>query len=271
MMKNEIPMEIQRQLAKACILIKHHFGSTLLGIYLYGSTLDGGLKPCSDLDLFVAIKERPTEKLRQALLIDLLAVSLPPGKNPSLRALEVTVVNYNDLVPWKFPPRRELQFGEWLRKDILIGVFEEPTIDPDLTILLAKVRENSIAIAGPPAQELFDPIPKADFLQAQAETLNLWNAPEDWMGEECNIILTLARIWYSVTTDKITSKEYAVNWLLEQKHLPTKYHPILCAARQVYCGLSQDTLASYSEQTAEFILFAKSTLQDLLYKQGITL
>ena len=27
--------------------IEHHLGSTLLAVHLYGSALDGGLKPCS--------------------------------------------------------------------------------------------------------------------------------------------------------------------------------------------------------------------------------
>lgn len=34
------------------------------------------------------------------------------------RPLEVTIVVRDEVVPWRYPPRRELQFGEWLRQDL---------------------------------------------------------------------------------------------------------------------------------------------------------
>ena len=40
-----------------------------------------------------------------------------PGKDKTLRALEVTVIVYKEVVPWRYPAVRELQFGEWPRKD----------------------------------------------------------------------------------------------------------------------------------------------------------
>lgn len=44
---------------------------------------------------------------------------------------------------WRYPPRREMQFGEWLRKDILIGIFEPAVLDIDLAILLTQARQHS--------------------------------------------------------------------------------------------------------------------------------
>src|SRR5690606_32166272 len=114
-----------------------------------------------------------------------------------LRALEVTFVLHNEVAPWRYPARRELQFGEWLRKDIASGLFDRPTLDYDLAILLTKARQCSISIIGPEAKILFEPIPKKDFMDAMIRTVSLWNSPEDWKGDERNVVLTLARIWYS--------------------------------------------------------------------------
>ncbi|EOX8043852.1 ANT(3'') family aminoglycoside nucleotidyltransferase, partial [Proteus mirabilis] len=45
-MSNAVPAEISVQLSQALNVIEHHLGSTLLAVHLYGSALDGGLKPC---------------------------------------------------------------------------------------------------------------------------------------------------------------------------------------------------------------------------------
>ncbi len=63
--------------------------------------------------------------------------------------------------------------------DILAGIFEPATIDIDLAILLTKAREHSVALVGPAAEELFDPVPEQDLFEALNETLTLWNSPPD--------------------------------------------------------------------------------------------
>jgi predicted nucleotidyltransferase len=75
-------------------VIERHLASTLQAIHLYGSAIDG-LKPHSDIDLLVTVSARPDESIRQALLLDLLTVSVLPGEEKTLRALEVTVIAHN--------------------------------------------------------------------------------------------------------------------------------------------------------------------------------
>jgi streptomycin 3"-adenylyltransferase len=261
-MTEVVSSEITAQVSQACAVIKRHLASALQAIHLYGSALDGGLKPHSDIDLLVTVSSPPDEATRQALLLDLLMVSASPGENKVLRALEVTVIAHNEVVPWRYPARRELQFGEWLRKDFLAGSFASAVLDIDLTILLTKARQHSIALVGPAAQELFEPVPEHDFLKALADTLKQWHGPADWAGDECNIVLTVARIWYSAATGKIAPKDVAAGWLLE--HLPAEYQPIVRAAQQTYLGHNADTLAARADQTATFILFAKSAIMRLL-------
>ncbi|EQB8288533.1 nucleotidyltransferase domain-containing protein, partial [Escherichia coli] len=105
-MSNAVPAEISVQLSQALNVIEHHLGSTLLAVHLYGSALDGGLKPCSDIDLLVTVTAQLDETVRQALFVDFLEVSASPGQSEALRALEVTIVVYGDVVPWRYPARR---------------------------------------------------------------------------------------------------------------------------------------------------------------------
>ena len=106
-MTNSIPIEITEQVSQACAVIGRHLGSTLQAIHLYGSALDGGLKPYSDIDLLVTVNASLDKPNRQALLSNLLTVSAPPGEDRSLRALEVTVIEHHEIVPWRYPAKRD--------------------------------------------------------------------------------------------------------------------------------------------------------------------
>lgn len=257
-----LPADLSAQVSQARDLIERHLGPTLLAAYLHGSALDGGLKPCSDLDLLVVVAAPPDEATRRALLRELLDVSAPPAHSPSLRALEVTVVVHSDVVPWRYPARRQLQFGEWLRQDIGAGIFEPAVLDPDLAILLTQVRQTSLALLGPPAEHLFDPVPCSDFHRALSDTLGLWNTPADWSGEERNVVLALARIWYSAVTGEIAPKAVAADWAAER--LPARHRSIVLEARQAYLGWGEDRLSGRGDQVAEFIDFVKAEIAGVL-------
>lgn len=255
-------MQISEQVSQVRGVIERHLASALQAVHLYGSALDGGLKPDSDIDLLVTVDARLDEAVRRALLLDLLETSAPPGEGEALRALEVTVVVRNEVVPWRYPARRELQFGEWLRKDILANVFEPAVEDADLAILLTKARQRSIALTGPAAEELFDPVPQGDFFRAIADTLGQWESSPDWAGDERNVVLTLARMWYSAVNGRIAPKDVAADWAMER--LPTEYQPILLEAREAYLGRCDDHLASRADRTTRFILFMKSQVIGVL-------
>ncbi|MBK5144550.1 DUF4111 domain-containing protein [Budviciaceae bacterium BWR-B9] len=257
MIKN-IPDSARQQLESACALITQVLEHHLMAIHLYGSAVEGGLKPYSDIDLLVTVQAPLNTKQRQALMQGLLAISLPPGTSDACRALEVTVVQYSQLVPWQFPPTREMQFGEWLRDDILAGIYEPAQQDIDITILLTKVRNASVALTGENADTLFNPVPKHDLLQTFKHTLELWNEPKDLQGDERNIILTLARIWYSVVTENIIVKDQAADWLLPQ--LPAEHTAILQAARSEYLGLSSENWTRAMPAVERFVRYAKTQI-----------
>ncbi|WP_250189574.1 nucleotidyltransferase domain-containing protein, partial [Escherichia coli] len=69
------PAQVFKQLSHARAVIERHLAATLDTIHLFGSAIDGGLKPDSDIDLLVTVSAAPNDSLRQALMLDLLKVS----------------------------------------------------------------------------------------------------------------------------------------------------------------------------------------------------
>ena len=250
-MSDAVPAELPAQVSRARAVVDRHLGRTLLAAYLYGSAVDGGLQPGSDIDLLIAVSAPPDGGARQALMRDLLEVSAPPGSGGRDRPLEVTVLARDDVVPWRHPATRQLQFGEWQRTEIAAGRFEPAMVDPDLAILLTKARRNSIALAGPAAERLFDPVPERDFRRALSDTLALWRRPSDWAGDERHVVLTLARIWYSATTGRVASKQAAADWAIERLHAQPR--SVLLEARQAYLGQGEERLASRADEVALYV------------------
>lgn len=70
-----VPAEVAGQVASACALLSHHLGDSLQAIHLFGSAVDGGLKPPSDIDLLVTVSKALTEQVRRDLMMDLQAIS----------------------------------------------------------------------------------------------------------------------------------------------------------------------------------------------------
>lgn len=220
--------------------------------------MNGGLKPRSDIDLMVTIQTPMDGSIRRALMEELLTVSAPPGTDTSLRALEVTVIVLSDLVPWRYPARREMQFGEWLRDNILAGSFEPGLVDPDLAILMTQVLQNSVSLLGPNADQLFESVPAADLKAAFRDTIAQWTRNSDWEGDEQTVVLALARIWYSAATGEIGSKDLAAAWVLER--LPVEHRPLLERARDAYLGGEAFGL-EHPAQMAAFVRFVKQAIE----------
>ncbi|HBH7063499.1 TPA: DUF4111 domain-containing protein [Enterobacter cloacae] len=248
----------QKQIQTACALIESILGRELMAIHLYGSAMDGGLKPLSDIDLLVTVRSPLRDEQRHTLMQKLLAISAWPGTSEIYRALEVTVVVWSQIMPWQFPPMRELQFGEWLRDEIANGEYEPAQPDPDLAILLTKARQNSLPLRGEAASTLFEAVPERDLQHTFRQTLALWNRADDLLGDERHILLTLARIGYSVETGQIASKDEAAAWLLPQ--LPEAHAKLLAEARAEYLGLVTVDWAEKMPQIEAFVRDVKKTI-----------
>jgi len=258
-MSIKLPESVADQVSATLSILEKHLGDKILAIHLFGSAVDGGLKPSSDIDLLITVSAALDDSTRATLMSDLLSVSAFPCTDAALRALEVTILAQADVKPWRYPAQRQMQFGEWLREDIKAGVIEPAMMDHDLAILLTKVRRHSVPLYGPAAHEFFDEIPLRDVQRSLSDTLALWNTEADWEGDERNIVLALVRIWYTAMTGDIASKDAAADWALQR--LPIEHQRIVMAARDAYLGSGTDNLAAYPRERAELLNHIRSSVR----------
>ena len=202
----------------------------IVGLYLYGSAVAGGLRPDSDLDLFVVTDRRLMATEKSRIVEGLLPISGRKTRPPTWRPIEVTIVAQPEVRPWGYP-RMELQYGEWLRDAFLSGAVEpERAENPDLAVLITMVLQAGQALIGPAATDLLDAVPRADLVRAMLDGVP--SLMSDLDGDTRNVLLTLARIWTTVATGEIRSKDEAAEWVLSR--LPEADRPTLARARDLY-------------------------------------
>ncbi len=206
-------------------------GASTIGAYAHGSVVLGRLRPLSDVDLLVVTLRRTTAAERRALVDGLLRISRWPPVDR--RPVELTVVVQSDVRPWRYPPVMDLQFGEWLRAGLERGVPPDPPAPtPDLAPVLAMVLAGNRPLVGPPPAEVLDPVPPDDLCRAMRDVVPGLLADLD--DDTRNVLLTLARVWTTLATGQIRSKDAAADWALER--LPDEHRPVLAHARAVYLG-----------------------------------
>lgn len=215
--------------------VRDVLGSDVIGVYLYGSAVSGGLRPQSDLDLLAVSRRRLSPKRRRQLLDRLLSTS-GAGARPPARPVELTVVVQSDVRPWRYPPRVEFQYGEWLRREFAAGVLPMASVSTDLVTLLAMVLSEGRSLFGPPPGHVLDPVPLDDLLRAVAAGVP--NLLADLETDTTNVLLTLARVWVTVATGTIKTKDGAADWSMAR--LPGDDRRELARARAIYLGAEQD-------------------------------
>jgi streptomycin 3"-adenylyltransferase len=161
-----------------------------------------------------------TSDEKQSLANVLAEISKKP------RPLDFDLLVQSDIRPWRYPPRFDFHYSEWWP-----GVRERDT-NPDLAVLITMVLAGDRPLYGPPPVTVFDPVPDEDFRRTTLATV------EDLLrkleSDTRNALLTLARIWTSVETGRILSKDAAATWALAR--LPGQHRPVLERARAIYLG-----------------------------------
>jgi streptomycin 3"-adenylyltransferase len=213
-------------------LIGEVLGAGVIGAYAHGSAVLGRLQPLSDVDVLVVIRRRTTHAERRALVDGLLGIS-GPWPPVDRRPVELTVVVQSDVRPWRYPPVMDLQFGEWLRAELERGrPLDPPAPTPDLAPVLTMVVAGNHPLVGPPPAEVLDPVPPDDLRRAMHDVVP--GLLLDLEGDTRNVILTLARIWTTLVTGELCSKDAAADWALAR--LPDEHRAVLQHARAVYLG-----------------------------------
>lgn len=256
--------EIEGQLAAAVDAIRGALGEDLAGVYLYGSATSGGLRPDSDLDLLVTAR-RPLPTGSKAAVVDRLRPISRPGQRPGgWRPVEASVVAESTVRPWRYPPRLELQYREWLTDDDLATLVASPAVEhADLAVLITMVRGSGRALVGPPPAAAFERVPRTDLARAMLDSLEPLLA--DLAGDTRNVLLTLARMWSTLETGVIQPKDEAADWAIDRLSGPHRL--LLARARDLY---RQGGWGDWTDATAAVAELASRLADEVRRTAGAT-
>lgn len=248
--------------------IDRHDPGCNVGVYLYGSAASTGLRPDSDVDVLAVTRRSLTRAERASLVKLLLGVSGWHGhlaRFPDAagrRPLEVTFLALPDLAPLPARPRRDFQYGEWLREELRAGALPEPAEDPDVVILLATALQSCLTLRGSALGDVVAPVPSHLLRQAAIEQVPGLVSEVD--GDERNVLLTLARILVTLETGDIVSKDAAAQTIAARR--TGHERALLQTARAGYLGLISD---DWSERPSRAHALA-NTLADEILRQDST-
>jgi predicted nucleotidyltransferase len=225
-----VAARVAEQLERVVAIVRDVLGRDVVGAYLHGSAVLDGLRPRSDLDV-LAVSRRPTSRGEKERLVERLLAGT--GSRP----VELTIVVESEIRPWRFPPNLDFQYGEWWRREFESGNLEPwETPNADLAVLIAIVLLGNRPLLGPPPAQVFDPVPRRDYVSAMLDGVD--GFVDDLDSDTGNALLTLARIWTTVATGAIRSKDAAADWALAR--LPPEHQAVLARARAVYLGAEEE-------------------------------
>lgn len=253
-MKN-FDFTLQTQIQECLDLLKETFKEDLLGVYLYGSAVFGGLQKYSDIDIFVVLDRSTTRTEKSALVKALLNISGIYMKSKK-RPIEMTIVEKSAINPWHYPPVFDFQYGEWLRSQFESGDIEpwrHHKEMPDLALLVTQILLASDVLMGSKPDQLLCTVPYKDFITATTDSLP--QLVSELESDTRNVLLALARIWSTMTTNKITSKVDAANLVIS--YLPTEYKAVMERAKAICVGDTKehwDDIKDLVKPCADFIL-----------------
>ncbi len=221
-----------------------HDPGELLSVSLHGSSTLGGLRQDSDIDLLLVTRQSLTEGEREELTALLLRFSGRRATQEPGRPADLTSVVLSSVTPWAYPPVSDYQYGEWLRDDFAGGLLPEPRSQPDLAIMLASARDCSTALRGQPLTALIQPIPASDVRRAIQDCVPA--LMDDLVGDERNVLLTLARMIVTLESGEIVPKDVAAQTVGTTS--PTSVAEVLGLAREGYLGTTIDDWAGLDRE-----------------------
>lgn len=246
--------ETQEQINQCLNLLKDIFGQDLKCVFLYGSSVLGGLQKYSDIDLFVVADRSTTQEEKTKLVAGLLEISglyMKSSKFP----IEMTIVKNVEMNPWHYPPHFDFQYGEWLRSSFEAGHIE-PWANyemPDLALIITQILLKSHTLFGLEPRQLLPDVPYRDYINALLDDQSRLLA--DLEHDTRNILLTYARTWSTLKTNAFRSKPKAAEWAIH--HLPKIYQPLMQRALNYCIGVEDehwDDMQLLVKPCAEFMI-----------------
>ena len=245
----------QQQLTRVVSLVRDLLGPDAVAAYLFGSAVLGGLRSESDLDVLAVSRRRTSYEEKQRLVDRLLAISGRPAPSGPWRRVELTIVVESEVRPWGYPPTFDFQYGDWLRSEFESGSVEPWSTKamPDLALLITMVILAATPLLGPPPGQIFDAVPPGDLARAMLAGIDPLR--EDLYSDTRNVLLTFARMWSTLATDVIRSKDAAADWVLAR--IPEEHRPVLARARAIYLGQEPegwDDLRDHLDAHVEYVV-----------------
>lgn len=234
----------------------------VVGVYLYGSGTSSGLRPESDIDLLMLTQRSLTLDERRSLVSLLLNISGWRGHKSQFpevagrRPLEVTSLVADDVNPLAVTPRRDFQFGEWMRGELVDGAEPASSHDPDVVVLLATALNSHRVLRGLPLECFIRAVPPALLREAQLALLP--DLIGGVSGDERNVLLTLARMLITIESGKIMPKHLAAEQVAPR--LSDDEVALLMMARDEYLGILRVDWAN----ELELALSVAQTLRGLI-------
>jgi predicted nucleotidyltransferase len=225
----------REQIAAAAAIARDVLGDAALAAYLYGSAVASGLRRDSDLDVLVVSGRSLTGCERAAIVQRLLPISGRRAVGGPARSIELTILARPALTPWRYPPSIDFQYGDWMRAKLERGELPEwPHPDPDVAVLIETARRAAAPLFGAPVSAILEPVPRADLIRSMIDSIPVLMPGIDAGDDTRNGLLTLARIWTTLGTGDIRSKDEAASWALAR--LPDEHRAVLAHARAAYLG-----------------------------------
>jgi len=219
----------------------------LVGIYVHGSIAFGCFTwENSDIDFLVVVRAQLSQREKEALIAELLILDeYAPGKG-----FEMSVVLQNVCKPFVYPTPYELHYSnsyrDRYREDMLGLCAALHGEDKDLAAHMTVINAVGIPLWGPAVEQVFDPVPKADYLDSIL--YDVADAESEISENPVYFILNLCRVLAYVQEELVLSKKQGGEWGLE--HLPEEYRGLLDRAMKSY-GANTDVIQGIDGENQE--------------------
>ncbi len=202
-------------------------GSQFVGMYVYGSLVLGDFDPAaSDIDFLVVTDGELSERSFAALAE--MHARFAQGRSSWANRIEAAYI-----------PRQALNHapptaGRYPQVEKGTQLFRAP-LEPGWAFQRYTLRERGVAVSGPPASTLIEPVEPDEMRRAAAAILDDWlersRSDPGWLGWARErqalafIVLTACRLLYSVESGSVASKPACAQWATQQ--LAPRWTPLI--------------------------------------------
>ena len=216
----------------------------LVGIYLHGSSVMGCFNPeKSDIDLIIVVNDKMSDVVKKAYMDMVVELnSFAPAKG-----IEMSIVRKEVCNPFVYPTPFELHFSvghlKWYKDNPEDYILNMNGTDKDLAAHFTIIRKRGKCLYGPPIEEVFSEVPKADYMDSI--WFDIAEATEDITEDTMYLTLNLARVLAFAKDNLVLSKKEGGDWGL--KNVPEKYRSLISEALSEY---ESNTKPEYDKELA---------------------